>query len=343
MIPKIMAPLFFTDCSGRRKPGEMPTFTDLSDDIPTIVDRLAMLRELLSRAPQRHRDILECLPHYAHDENSKRQLRRDLRSLEALGYQVTRLQRPLRLSLVAGPHVLADEDVDTLAYIREMFAKGHPLSPTVQQFLDRLTAQLPDRQRTRWQRRPALRVLLTPAVDYSAHGPLLRWLDAAIVDRAQISFLYQARGRRLATRHERLDPYDLEYTDRHFFLLAYSYATGSVLTFRLDRIVEDSAQRSPERLPTRQQPRREPRPIHFTYQLPASFAAGGVSERFTTHAVRREGDTVVVDASDTSEFRIMRTLLGYGEFAVLVDGPKTLMARMREVVTQMARNYGVVP
>jgi predicted DNA-binding transcriptional regulator YafY len=319
----------------------------ISDDpvregVPAIVDRLILLRDLLQLAPQCPRDIPKRIAHYPSGDSGQRQLRRDLDSLEAFGYQIVRLQKPLRLSLTSGPHMLADDDIDALAYIREAFVNEHPLSPTIQPLLTRLTAHLPASQRSRWQRRPALRILLTPAIDYSACGPLLRWLDKAIVDRTQISFLYRARGQRVPLRYERLDPYDLEYNDRHFFLLAYSYKTGTVLTFRLDRIIDDPTQHSPERLPTRQPPRRELRPIHFTYRMPASFAEGGVSERFTTHAVRREGDSVLIDASDTSEFWIMRTLLAYGEFAVLVDGPTSLMDRMRQVITQMAQNYGVI-
>lgn len=319
----------------------MRSSADSDDKIPAIVERLMLLRNLLCQGPQRPRDIPEYIAYYLPGDSGRRQLRRDLGYLEVMGYHVVRLQNPLRLSLTGGPHVLDDEAVDTLTYIRETFTEGHPLSPMIQQLLSRLTAQLPAPQRMRWQRRPALRVLLTPAIDYSPYGPLLRWLDAAIVDRAQIAFRYRARGQRAPTWHERLDPYDLEYTDRHFFLLAYSYKTGSVLTFRLDRIIEDPALPSPERLPSQQRPRREPPLIHFTYRLPALFAEGGVSERFLTRAIRREGDVVLVDAADTSEFRIMRTLLGYGEFAVLVDAPESLMKRMRDVVAEMARNYGV--
>ncbi len=49
---------------------------------------------------------------------------------------------------------------------------------------------------------------------------------------------------------------------------------------------------------------------------------------------------MIVEASDPSEFRIIRTLLSYGEHAVLLDGPPTLMEKMRQTVAQMAANYG---
>jgi predicted DNA-binding transcriptional regulator YafY len=312
-----------------------------TSDVYEVVDRLTRLRDLLRAGPQTMQGILARMERdYRLGESGKRQVRRDLRNLELMGYQIERLSQPLRWALMGGQHMLSDADVDALVYVREMFSSGHPLSPTIHRVLTRLTHHLPEPQRSRWQRRPALRVRQTPAIDYSTCDELLPWLDVAITERAQIQFLYRSRSDGEVIRHARLDPYDIEYTDRHFYLIAFSYQLGNVRMFRLDRIVQDRAQRSPERLPSRQPPRHERRPIHFSYRLPASFADGGVSERFTTHAVRQEGDFVIVEASDPSEFRIIRTLLGYGEHAVLLDGPPSLMQRMRQTVAQMAANYG---
>jgi predicted DNA-binding transcriptional regulator YafY len=312
-----------------------------SRDGYTVIDRLMRLRDLLRAAPQSMDNILIRMEaDYPPGDSGKRQIRRDLRKLEAMGYQIERLTEPLRWALISGQHMLSDSDIDALTYIREMFSSGHPLLPIIESMLAQLTAHLPERQQSRWQRRPALRVLLTPAIDYSNCGELLRWLDAAINERAQIGFLYRSRDGEVV-RHTQLDPYDIEYTDRHFYLIAFSHQLRDVRMFRLDRIVQDPAQRSPERLPSRQRPRYERRPVRFTYRLPASFADNGVSERFTTHTVRREGDFVIVEASDPSEFRIIRILLGYGEHAVLLDGPPTLRERMRQVITQMAANYGL--
>jgi predicted DNA-binding transcriptional regulator YafY len=306
-----------------------------------VIDRLMRLRDLLRDAPRDMETILTRMERdYPATESGKRRLRRDLRNLEMMGFHVERLSQPLRWVLTNGPHILSDAEVDALTHIREMFAAGHPLSPIIHRLLTRFTDQLPERQHTRWQRRPALRAHLTPAIDYSACGELLRWLETAITDHKQVAFLYRARGSSEETYHTPLDPYDIEYTDRHFYLMAYSHQLRNVLMFRLDRIVQDTTRRSPERLPTRQPPPQERRPICFSYRLPASFADGGVSERFATHAVRHEGDFVIVEASDHSEFRIIRTLLGYGEHAVLLDGPPVLMEKMRQAVLLTAANYG---
>jgi predicted DNA-binding transcriptional regulator YafY len=216
---------------------------------------------------------------------------------------------------------LADDDVEALTYVRAAFAEHHPLSPKMQGLLDRLTIRLPPAQRHIWEREPAWRLAFQPVIDYSATAPLIAWLDDAIRKRRQIALLYRSQGRQAPILHPRLDPYDFEYIDRHLYLSAYSYRFGSILTFRIDRIIDDPMRESPRLLLDTQQPRRIRPQIRFSYRLSAGLADGGVGERFTIHAVRREGDYVIVDASDTSEFRIVRVLLAYGEKATLVEAP----------------------
>lgn len=311
-------------------------------DVYAVVRRLLELRDWLRIEPQKFSAIVGHMPgYYTNDQSGKRQFRRDLRNLEALGYNITRHQRPLGWSLHASAHILSDEDVPVLVHIREAFTDNHPLAPLIASFLERLTGQLSEHQRTIWQRHPALRAPLNPAIDYRDCMDLIRMLERAISQHRQIAFLYCARGRSEPMLHERLDPYEIEYTDQHFYLIAFSYRYGSILSFRIDRIVQDDTSESPRLLANTQQPRRERKPIVFTYRLPASFANGGVSERFTILSFFADEHYVTIHASDTSEFRIIRTLLGYGEHAVLLDGPPSLLARMREAVKLMADNYKV--
>lgn len=311
-------------------------------DVYAVVRRLLELRDWLRAGPYDYASIVAHMPaDYADDNNGKRQLRRDLKNLEALGYTIKRHQRPLRWSLDSNTHLLSDEDVQVLIHIREAFSEKHPLAPSIAQLLKQLTNQLSDQQRLVWQRQPTLRAPLNPAIDYHDCADLIRFLESAISQRRQITFLYRARGQSGSMRHERLDPYEIEYTDRHFYLVAFNYRYGSILLFRIDRIVQDKQQDSPRMLNSSQQPRRRQKPIVFTYRLPASFADGGVSERFTILSSKIDQQYVTVEASDTSEFRIVRTLLGYGEHAVLLDGPPSLLERMRGAVKLMAKNYSI--
>ncbi|HEU5011465.1 MAG TPA: WYL domain-containing protein [Roseiflexaceae bacterium] len=314
----------------------------MNEDIYSVIPRLIRLRDLLRHGPQDVHSIQTYLQdYYKNDASGKKQLRRDLRNLEALGYSLKRHLRPLRWSIESSAHLLSDHDIHTLVHIREAFSDNHPLAASVTQLMTRLTGHLSDEQRTLWQRQPALRAPLNPAIDYRDCSELIRELERAITQRQQITFLYRARGRSEPMRHERLDPYEIEYTDRHFYLIAFNYRYGSILSFRIDRIVQDKALESPRILPNMQQPRRQQKPIVFTYRLPASFADGGVSERFTIRSVRTDDQYVTVEASDTSEFRIARTLLGYGQHALLLEGPPSLMERMRTTAKLMAEHYDV--
>jgi predicted DNA-binding transcriptional regulator YafY len=321
---------------------KMPTTIDASADVYAVVARLIRLRDLLREGPQEASSILVRLSDdYTNDDDGKRQLRRDRQNLEALGYSIKRHLRPLRWSIETGAHLLSDDDVHALLHIREAFVENHPLAPLMTRLLTRLTSHLSDNQRALWQRQPALRAPLNPAIDYRDCADLISWLDAAISQRRQITFLYRARGQGEPIRHERLDPYEIEYTDRHFYLVAFNYRYGSVLLFRIDRIVQDPRQNSPCLLHSSQQPRRKPKPIIFTYRLPASFVDGGVSERFTILSVTTDDQYAIIQASDTSEFRIVRTLLGYGEHARLLSGPTALMKQMRDSVKLMWEGYNI--
>src|SRR5437867_311612 len=102
----------------------------LSDeiDVYAVIRRLLRLRDRLRAEPQDFPAIVAHMPgDYTDDENGKRQFRRDLRNLEALGYAVKRHQRPLRWSLNTSAHLLLDEDVQVLVHIREAFTENHPL------------------------------------------------------------------------------------------------------------------------------------------------------------------------------------------------------------------------
>lgn len=313
-----------------------------SSDLYGVIERLLRLRDLLRREPRSSAEVLAKMPDdYADGEAGRRQLRRDLHNLEALGYIIQRQGRPVQFFIAAGTPILSDEDISTLAYLRDMFTSVHPLSRRVHQLINHLTRHLTEKQCRQWQRRAALCMPLSPALDYRGSEDLLSWLEQTILNRRQIGFLYHSkRGEQRSARwHPRVDPYEIEYTDRQFFLVAYSYQYHAILTYRIDRIIQDTRQDSPRLLATLQLPRRERKPIFFTYRLPASFADGGVSERFTIHAVHHHESSVIIEASDTSEFRIVRTLLAYGEHALLLDAPPSLLERMRKTVAAMYGCY----
>ncbi len=306
-----------------------------TQDIYAVIDRLMRLCALLRAEIVNMGEIAQKLPDdYQYDESGKRKMRRDMQSLEHLGYQIQRTGRPPRFCIEASMHILSDDEVKTLVMLRDMFGTYHPLSSRVQQLLDNLTSNLSEKQYRLWCVRRALRASLNPVLDYSGCEELMRWLSYAIQNNRQIGFSYRSKNSKDARWHPRLDPYDIEYYDRQYYLLAYNYEQQDFSTFRLNRI-----EGLPKLLSTPQPPRREMKRVRFVYRLPVSFADGGVSERFTIHEVKHDGEWVLVSASDTSEFRIMRILLSYGEHAMLIDGPPSLMERMRETIARMCVLY----
>jgi predicted DNA-binding transcriptional regulator YafY len=71
------------------------------------------------------------------------------------------------------------------------------------------------------------------------------------------------------------------------------------------------------------------------------FAGQGATRRFRNHQEERQedGSLVVTAEIDESElFWVSKTLLKYGENCVALEPPE-LVAEMKRVVGQMARNY----
>ena len=309
-------------------------------EVPSLIRRLLQVRDLLLIEPQTFQSICRLEPTlYQAETSGQRAFRRDLHSLRALGYQLEIATKPKRWRIVATQHVIPDQELEALAAIRDLFGAGHPMAPKVSQLLDRLTTNLSDAQQKQWRQMPVMRVAFNPAIDYTPYTDWIEFFAQAIRQRRQVGFYYQARRHDQPQHYPRLDPYELEYRDRHYYLLAYCYRHGMILTFRLDRMIIDHSKELPYLRPGIQPMQRKRPTIDFTYRLPASFAPQGVSERFTIKAIRHLGEHIEIDASEFSEFQIIRPLLGYGEHAQLVSGPDSLFNELRRVVEAMYANY----
>jgi predicted DNA-binding transcriptional regulator YafY len=309
-----------------------------------VVRRLIRLRHILHVTPQSFASIAVALPNdYTPDASGQRKLLRDIETLRTLGYTIDQqsLPAPPRWHIRIGPPLLSDQDVQALRYIRAAFPDGSPYTPPVTQLLAALTSQLTPAQQRAWQQPLVVQLATAPVQDYQHTTALLQWLEQAIHDRHRISLRYHARQQARPIWHPRLDPYQIVYQEGQFFLEAYSYASNRVLQFRLDRIVyaPDSDEPSPVRLPSLYPGKRTPAEIVFRYQLAASFTREGVSARFTILEVEQHEEVSIITASHHSEIHIIRTLLAYGEYARLLDGPPPLLERFRATVQAMWQQY----
>ena len=312
-----------------------------SDESPyRLIPRLVKTLQALQRQPATARKLCEmiALDDQPPGESDQRRAIRDIQALRQLGFQIEESdKKPATFTLRSWPMPpLSDEEVRALALIRETFGGLVPHAGAMQQLLARLTASLPDQQRRVYLRPPALRVPLRTAIDYGPYEKLMLWLEERINHRHQIAFDYQSVASKSVVRHDPLDPYEIEYFHNHFYLIAYSYRWGHTQEFRIDRIVEN--ENSPKQLPTLIPGPRQPRRITFTYRLPARFVEHGVSERFNILGCsikdEPDGEWAYIKAQGRSDFWIIRTLLAYGENAVIVE-PAQLKEKYVQTLKRM--------
>jgi predicted DNA-binding transcriptional regulator YafY len=320
------------------------------DDSPyRLIPRLEKTLQALQRQPATANELCELISPGSRlaSEADQTRTKRAVRALRQLGFQIEESgSKPIIFTLRGwSMPPWSNEDLHTLALIREAFGTSVPHAGAVQQLLERLTASLSEPQRRVYLRRPALHVPLRTAIDYRPYEKLILWLEESISNRHQLAFDYQSITSKSVIRHDPLDPYEIEYFHNHFYLIAYSYRWGFTQEFRIDRIIENED--SPRRLPTLIPGPRQRRLVTFTYRLPARFVEHGVSERFDIldSYIKEEsdGEWAYITAQGRSDFWIIRTLLAYAENAIIVE-PNWLKEKyLKTLRTMLAANEPISP
>lgn len=311
----------------------MPSDTPLSLFLLRCSAMLAALRD----GPLDRPALLARLGNsYPPGDSARRMIARDIVALAQLGIriEVSRTRPPI-YTLYGGTPVFSAGDIQALGLIRDSFGPRHPQAAAIDALLDTLTAGLPALQQAEYARRQASRAPLQPAIDYTPHAGLIARLEQAISQRAIISFQYTNSYGHTSTHQ--VEPYEIEYYERHFYLVAYHIATRQLLDYRVDRVAGiDMVQTLPAYLSRT----RARQPIIFRYRLSAGLAHSAISQRFEQQRVveRLPGGDVVIEAEGRSDFFIVRTLLKYAGNAELL-GPPELRAKMAAEVRRLAAIY----
>ncbi|WP_029215468.1 helix-turn-helix transcriptional regulator [Kallotenue papyrolyticum] len=274
---------------------------------------------------------------YPRGDSGRRMLDRDVATLAELGICIWRSRdRPPVYTLRGGVPAWSDDELDLLALIRDSFGPRHPQAERMRALLARLVADLTPAQRRRYERHPALRMALQPAIDYAPYRERIDRLQSAINAGRRLWLRYRNTAGDVVV-HEQIEPHAIEYYERHFYLVAYSLRSGAFHDFRIDRILD---LRELEHLPPLD--RRERPLITFRYRLSATLAGSGVSQRFEEQRILQyEADgAVVIEARARSEFWVIQTLLRYRAHAELLWPPE-LRARMIAEITLLAERYGL--
>lgn len=301
-----------------------------------MVVRLHALLAALRDGPLELGDLIARLgAAYPSAASARRMLDRDVRDLAALGIAVERRSRPPGYALRGGLPVLDRDELRTLALIRDTFDDRHPQAARVAGLLARLTAALTPIERTAYERRAARSAPVRPAIDYAPYAGVIEELERYIAVRQPVRFRYLPTSGRERV-HPEVDPYEIEFYDRHFYLVGHTSLSRQILDFRVDRI-RDLAGLDQRRPPGSERPRPL---IAFRYRLAAALAQGELSQRFEAQRVveRLANGDVIVEAEGRSDFFIVQTLLRYRGNAELL-APDWLRAKLAEEVRRLAALY----
>ncbi|MFV9505877.1 MAG: helix-turn-helix transcriptional regulator [Oscillochloridaceae bacterium umkhey_bin13] len=283
---------------------------------------LAVLRERLQIA-------------YPTGDSARRMLERDLVYLAALGIHVERTDPPPGYLLRGGSPCYTQAELRTLALIRDSFDAHHPQFRAISLLLERLTANLTERERQWYAPHTLRRAPVRPAIDYAPYADLIDQFEQAILVRQPVRFTYRPASGRVR-RHDYVEPYAIEFYERHFYLVAYSSLHRRINDFRLDRI-SDLHGHDHRLAPGLERTRPL---LTFRYRLDAALAQGELSQRFEQQRVleRLPNGDLIIEAQGRSDFFIIQTLLRYRAHAELLDPPE-LRARMIEEVRALAELY----
>ena len=281
-------------------------------------------------------------------EQDKRRLREGLgitvKYVASLGYMLDEWEYPLLN--------LADEQLQTLAFLADTFQPTTPHAPEVQQLADTLLSWVgEDRQRVYSRARGILPDVDLRLRDQDDIAPdVWEAVQYAYYHRQQLSFDYlssqQSDG---IPRQHTVEPWNFYFSERgHYRLDGYClfndgpkgpWHPNRYFNYRLGSIVPGSAQVLPTKIhPT---PRTQ-RPYAVIYELAPQIARFGVSRRgellgeptvmtLDEGWVRVEGETYDV-------FHLARNLLYYGGNCRVLGGTD-LLKEMRQLVKNLGEIY----
>jgi predicted DNA-binding transcriptional regulator YafY len=315
----------------------------MTSDAPLTLSlvRFSALITALRDGPLKRHDLLDRLGDaYPRTASARPMVDRDVKRLAELGIVIEISHtRPPIYSLRGGAPTFDATDLRSLALIRDTFGDRHPQAVQIRALLGRLTSQLGAADRRAYQRRQARRAPVQPAIDYTPYDELITRLERAIDVRQMLRFRYRSSEGRL-TLHKQVEPYEIEFYERHFYLVGYSHNSRQIHDFRIDRIQDDDAFEELQRLPPDMEHARHP--ITFRYRLAAVLARGEISQRFENQRMveRLPNGDVIIEAEGRSDFFIVQTLLRYRGNAELLE-PAWLREKMIAEVRRLAAVYGV--
>lgn len=314
--------------------------------------RFALLVRL-HRGPHRRQELITALERenlfayrqqvdsQAAEKQRLYQFRRDIQALRGLGCDVSFDPKTDCYAWHNSPFGLSldNSQLTTFAMLLKTFDDSTVLhAADIQALLAFLKAHLPeDQQKSLATRSRSFDIDLHETTDYrNAHPQTIERIEKALQNRRQLQFHYRTLRDGKERRHV-IEPVRLVFEHGHVYLYGWSLEYQKELRFRLDYIVQGSA----EILPTRIAPS-HPSPISYVlrYELSPVIARNGVSQHFPDQTVEPHTDgSATVTARITDLFEARRILLSYGENCTVLE-PAPLVEQMRVVAAEFSKKYG---
>lgn len=270
-------------------------------------------------------------------------LEQQRRRLLALTYD--RRDRTFGLEQSLFSLTITEAQAQAFVALQEGFSPGVPFASAVQALLERWSwlfsadSHALVAQKRKRRARPLL-LPLSPVEDYSQHGNTILSLDQALEQGSYLSFAYVPLSQEWNAppqQQERVEPYELEYRDGHWYFTGYLLDAGYFVDYRVDRIVPGSVDASRERfLPGN----RRRRGVKIRYWVSPMLArhrslSSRLQEQQVTVLAQDQG--AIVEGYARSLWWARRLLLGYGEQVRALDPPE-LVQMMHETTKAM---YGL--
>ena len=234
---------------------------------------------------------------------------------------------------------LRPEEIDVLPMLQQAFA-ATPYAETVMRLVKRVQAHLPAEMQRREPSNPLLSVVIASADSLAPHAATIRTIIEAIKLHRLLEFDYHSPRTERTISHI-AQPYDtLEYRDGHLYFEAHNLKWDRTLEYRVDRIVPNTIRRLPQKFA---EGKRTSVMLPLRYRLTAKIARYGASRRFPEQSEEKQADdSVIVTAKIAKDdlFWASKILLKYGENCTVIEPPE-LVAEMKRVAQEMARNYGL--
>lgn len=241
---------------------------------------------------------------------------------------------------------ITEAEARAFVALRDGFTPGTPYFEAIQALLDRwewsFSRQSHELVRQKRQRKARpIALPLSPVVDYSKHNQEILTLDAALEERAFVTFDYVTLERSWDDPpfwQTHVEPYELEYREGCWYFVGFREESQMFVDYRVDRIRPGTLVKEKDRFGPAINRKRG---VKIRYRVSSMLARhNSMSARLQDQHMDLLPDDkgAIIEGYAKSLWWAKRLLLGYGEQVMALEPPE-LIKDMRETTQRMYQQY----